>query len=105
MPSFIKLAAILILVVFYTQTSIAEVIYSDEEEQNINTKTYTVQSLDSNPDSDNFVIDNQTYDPKTYCDMAVGDRVKFVENTPDDCVDAQLLNLRTKQICNVWCDH
>ena len=104
MPSFIKLFIFIIIIFFYAEVSIADIVSSPDEEVDVDSTTYTIQSIGPYFDPDEVVINNKEYDPKTYCEMAVGDRVKFVVNTPDDCVDAKLLNLRTHKTCEVWCD-
>ena len=104
MASFIKVCIILMAMTLYTQTSVAEIVAPNDEQVNIDKTIYTVQAIGPYLDPDEIQINNKYYDPKTYCDVAVGDRIKFVMNTPYDCVDAKLLNLRTHKECDVWCD-
>lgn len=53
-----------------------------------------------------FIINNEKFEAKTYCfNMKEGDKVIFLEGSPNGvCVSAELLNLRTKNICRVWCE-
>lgn len=53
-----------------------------------------------------FIINDEKYKAKTYCfDMKKGDRVIFLEGSPyGACVSAELLDLRTETVCNVWCE-
>lgn len=53
-----------------------------------------------------FVINGEKYEAKTYCfNMEEGDRVTFLEGSAlGACVSAKLLNLRTRDICEVWCE-
>lgn len=52
-----------------------------------------------------FIINGEKYEAKTYCfDMEEGDRVIFLDGSPYGvCVSATLLNLRTRNKCEVWC--
>ena len=53
-----------------------------------------------------FVINGEKYEAQTYCfDMQVSDKVIFLEGSPyGACATAEILNLRTRQICRVWCE-
>ncbi|MGD9686433.1 MAG: hypothetical protein AB7U43_05605 [Desulfobacter sp.] len=53
-----------------------------------------------------FIINGEKYEAKTYCfDMEEGDYVIFIEGSPmGACTTAKLLNLRTKRVCEVWCE-
>lgn len=53
-----------------------------------------------------FVISGEKFEAKTYCfNMEEGDRVIFLEGSPyGACATAELLNLRTKNICAMWCE-
>lgn len=53
-----------------------------------------------------FIINDEKYKAKTYCfNMEEGDRVIFLEGSPyGACVSAKLLNLRTHNVCEVWCE-
>ena len=53
-----------------------------------------------------FIINGEKFEAKTYCfNMEEGDHVIFLEGSPMGvCTTAKLLNLRTKKICEVWCE-
>lgn len=53
-----------------------------------------------------FVINGEKFEAKTYCfNMEEGDRVIFIEGSAlGACASATLINLRTKQKCEVWCE-
>ncbi len=53
-----------------------------------------------------FVINGEKFEAKTYCfNMEEGDRVIFLDGSPlGACASATLLNLRTRDKCEVWCE-
>jgi hypothetical protein len=53
-----------------------------------------------------FVINGEKFEAKTYCfNMEEGDRVIFIDGSAlGACASATLINLRTKQKCEVWCE-
>lgn len=53
-----------------------------------------------------FIVNGEKFSSKTYCfNMEKGDQVKFVDGSPlGVCVSAVLLNLRTSDTCEVWCE-
>jgi hypothetical protein len=53
-----------------------------------------------------FIINGEKFEAQTYCfNMFEGDRVIFLEGSPfGACASAKLLNLRTENVCNVWCE-
>ncbi|WP_375210810.1 hypothetical protein [Hyphococcus sp.] len=53
-----------------------------------------------------FVINDEVFSAQTFCfDMEAGDEVVFVSGSPlGACASAELLNVRTKKICKVWCE-
>ncbi|KFN38236.1 hypothetical protein KN63_05035 [Smithella sp. F21] len=53
-----------------------------------------------------FIINGEKFEAKTYCfNMEEGDHIIFLEGSPyGACATAKLLNLRTKKICEVWCE-
>jgi hypothetical protein len=53
-----------------------------------------------------FVINGEKFEAKTYCfDMDEGDSVIFIDGSSlGACASATLINLRTKQKCEVWCE-
>lgn len=65
--------------------------------------SYVIEESD---DDEVFIINGEKFEAKTYCfDMREGDRVIFLSGSPyGACVSAKLLNLRTRKICDVWCE-
>lgn len=53
-----------------------------------------------------FVINGEKFEAKTYCfNMEEGDQIIFLEGSPyGACTSAKLLNLRTKKVCEAWCE-
>jgi hypothetical protein len=52
-----------------------------------------------------FIIDGEKYEAKTYCfNVEEGDYVVFIEGNPGVCTSAEFINLRTRDICEVWCE-
>ena len=66
----------------------------------------TEYEIEVSHDDELFIINGEKYEAKTYCfDMEEGDRVIFLEGSPyGACTSAELLNLRTKEVCEVWCE-
>jgi hypothetical protein len=64
---------------------------------------YVVQAA---ANDETFVINDEVFKAKTYCfNFEKGDRVIFLSGSPNGaCTSAQLLNLRTEKVCNVWCE-
>jgi len=52
-----------------------------------------------------FVINGEKFEAQTYCfNMEEGDMVIFLDGSPlGACASATLLNLRTRDKCEVWC--
>jgi hypothetical protein len=52
-----------------------------------------------------FIINGEKFEAQTYCfNMEEGDPVIFLEGNPfGACASAVILNLRTKEKCDVWC--
>lgn len=52
-----------------------------------------------------FIVNGEKFEAKTYCfNMEEGDDVVFLEGSPyGACGSATLLNLRTRNKCEVWC--
>lgn len=69
---------------------------------------YAVQTyqIEVSHNDELFIINDERYDAKTYCfNMEEDDEVVFLEGSPyGACASAKLLNLRTKQTCEVWCE-
>ncbi|WP_295935172.1 hypothetical protein [uncultured Xanthomonas sp.] len=53
-----------------------------------------------------FIINGEKFEAQTYClDMEEGDPVIFIEGSEyGACASAKILNLRTKNVCDVWCE-
>ncbi len=53
-----------------------------------------------------FMINGERFRAKTHCfNMLEGDRVIFLEGNPyGSCTTAVLVNLRTGETCEVWCE-
>ena len=53
-----------------------------------------------------FVINGEKFEAQTYClGWEEGDQVLFLDGSPyGACASATLLNLRTREKCNVWCE-
>lgn len=53
-----------------------------------------------------FVINGEKFEAKTYCfNMEEGDQVIFIDGSPfGACASATLINLRTREKCEVWCE-
>lgn len=65
--------------------------------------SYVIEESD---DDEVFIINGEKFEAQTYCfDMREGDRVIFLSGSPyGACASAKLLNLRTRNICDVWCE-
>jgi hypothetical protein len=61
--------------------------------------------VEASVNDDTFVINGEVFKAKTYCfNFDNGDHVKFVEGSPSGaCASATLLNLRSGEVCEVWC--
>ena len=68
---------------------------------------YTTYYIDYSYDDKFFIISGSKFEAQLYCfNMMVGDPVVFLEgNVYGACVIAKILNLRTKQDCQVWCEY
>jgi len=53
-----------------------------------------------------FIIDGTRFEARTFCfDIEIGDQVLFLEgNALGACGFAEVLNLRTNESCELWCD-
>jgi len=63
-------------------------------------------SIQASVNDETFVINGEVFKAKTYCfNFEKGDRVIFVSGSAlGACASAQILNLRTGKVCNVWCE-
>ena len=70
------------------------------------TSSVDVYEIQVSKDDEIFVINNELFKAQTYCfQMEVGDQVIFIEGSPlGACVSAEVLNLRTKNRCRLWCE-
>lgn len=68
--------------------------------------TVTGYEIEASGNDEWFVINGEKYQAQTYCfGFEKGDRVMFLEGSPHGaCATAKLLNLRTDEICDVWCE-
>lgn len=66
----------------------------------------TEYEIEVSHDDELFIINDERFEAKTYCfDMEEGDRVIFLDGSPyGACASAEILNLRTNQVCEVWCE-
>ncbi|MEI2455001.1 hypothetical protein [Lysobacter firmicutimachus] len=66
----------------------------------------TEYEIEVSHDDELFIINGEKFVAKTYCfDMEEGDRVIFIEGSAyGACASAEILNLRTKRVCEVWCE-
>lgn len=57
-------------------------------------------------DDEIFIINGEKFEAQTYCiGWEEGDQVVFLEGNPlGVCTSAELLNLRTRQKCDLWCE-
>ena len=53
-----------------------------------------------------FIINGEKFEAQTYCfNMDEGDEVIFIDGSAfGACASAKILNLRTREICEVWCE-
>jgi hypothetical protein len=67
--------------------------------------TTTGYAIEASSNDETFVINGKVFKAQTYCfNLDKGDRVKFIEGSPvAACVSAKLLNLRSGDVCAVWC--
>lgn len=66
----------------------------------------TRYEIEVSHDDELFVINGERYEAKTFCfNMEEGDMVIFLEGSAyGACVSAEILNLRTNDVCEVWCE-
>lgn len=63
-------------------------------------------SIETSHNDELFIINGEKFEAKTYCfNMEEDDEIVFLDGSPfGACVSATLLNLRTRQKCDVWCE-
>lgn len=66
----------------------------------------SVYTIETSQNDELFVINGEKYEAKTYCfNMEEDDEVIFLDGSPyGACASATLLNLRTREKCEVWCE-
>ncbi len=66
----------------------------------------TSYEIETSHNDELFIINGEKFEAKTYCfNMEVGDRVIFLSGSPfGACVLAEVLNLRTRRTCRLWCE-
>lgn len=62
--------------------------------------------IESSHNDEVFIINGEKFEAMTYCfHMDEGDEVVFLDGSPSGaCATATLLNLRTREKCEVWCE-
>ena len=62
-------------------------------------------TIEASANDETFVINGEIFKAQTYCfNFDKGDRVTFIEGSPSGaCASAKLLNLRSGEMCEVWC--
>jgi hypothetical protein len=65
--------------------------------------TYPIEAA---VNDETFIINGEVFKAQTYCfNVNRGDRVKFIEGSAfGACASAKFLNMRTGDICSVWCE-
>jgi hypothetical protein len=65
-----------------------------------------VYPIETSHNDELFIINGEKFEAKTYCfDMEEDDEVMFLDGSAlGVCVSATLLNLRTREKCEVWCE-
>lgn len=66
----------------------------------------TEYEIEYSHDDELFIINGEKFEAMTYCfNMREGDKVIFLEGSPyGACASAEILNLRTDEVCRVWCE-
>jgi len=64
-----------------------------------------IYQIDTLTDDDTLLINGINFATQAYCpDIEVGDEVEFISGDPKgNCSEAEILNLRTNQVCHTWC--
>lgn len=65
-----------------------------------------VYLIETSHNDELFIINGEKFEAKTYCfNMEEDDDVMFLDGSPfGACASATLLNLRTREKCEVWCE-
>jgi hypothetical protein len=66
----------------------------------------TKYEIEVSKNDETFVINGELFKAKTYCfDFDEGDDVIFIEGSANGiCTSAEILNMRNKKLCRVWCE-
>jgi len=69
-------------------------------------RSYESYEIEVSYNDEFFIINDEKYKAQSYCsDFEEGDEVIFLEGSPlGACASAELLNLRNKNVCDVWCE-
>jgi hypothetical protein len=69
------------------------------------TKAATTYTIEASHNDEIFIIDGEKFEAKYYClNFEEDDEVIFIDGHPYACVEAKILNLRTRNVCEVWCE-
>jgi hypothetical protein len=62
--------------------------------------------IEAASNDEKFIINGEIFEAKTYCiGWETGDMVVFIEGSAyGACASATLLNTRTEETCDVWCE-
>ncbi len=65
-----------------------------------------VYMVESDHNDEIFMINGEKFEAQSYCmDLYEGDEVVFIEGSPfGACTSATVVNLRTKNRCDLWCE-
>lgn len=65
-----------------------------------------VYPIETSHNDELFIVNGEKFEAKTYCfNMEEDDEVMFLDGSPfGACASATLLNLRTREKCEVWCE-
>ncbi len=65
-----------------------------------------VYTIETSHNDEVFIINGEKFEAKTYCfNMEEDDEVIFLDGSPfGACASATLLNLRTREKCEAWCE-
>jgi len=65
-----------------------------------------VYLIETSHNDELFIINGEKFEAKTYCfNMEEDDEVMFLDGSPfGACASATLLNLRTREKCEAWCE-
>ena len=66
----------------------------------------TEYEIEVSHDDELFIINGERFEAQAYCfNMEEGDKVIFLKGSPyGACASAEILNLRTRKVCKVWCE-